>query len=129
MREIKKTETINIKNENDPYITNVGKFIRKTGIEKLPQLINVLKGEMSIVGNRPLQLYEAERLTMGDMSRRFLAPAGMTGLWQIELRNKDGNMSSAERIMLDVAYSDHFIGDNYSFWYDFNLLLRSFSVK
>ncbi|MFZ4545799.1 MAG: sugar transferase [Bacteroidales bacterium] len=129
MREIQKTETINIKNENDPYITNVGRFLRKTGIEKLPQLINVLKGEMSIVGNRPLRLYEAEQLTTGDMSRRFLAPAGMTGLYQIELRNKDGNMSAAERIMLDIAYSDHFIGNNYSFWYDFNLLLRRFSAK
>ena len=128
-REIEKNGTINIKNENDPYITNVGRFLRKTGIEKLPQLINVLKGEMSIVGNRPLQLYEAERFSMGEMARRFLAPAGMTGLYQIELRNKDGNMSAAERIMLDVAYSDHFIGNNYSFWYDFNLLLRSFSVK
>ena len=129
MREIQKTETINIKNENDPYITNIGRFLRKTGIEKLPQLVNVLKGDMSIVGNRPLRLYEAEQLTTGDMSRRFLAPAGMTGLYQIELRNKHGNMSATERIMLDIAYSDHFIGNNYSFWYDFRLLLRRFSAR
>jgi len=126
--EIAKSRPINIKNENNPYITKVGKFIRQTGIEKLPQLINVLNGNMSIVGNRPLQLFEAERFSMGDMARRFLAPAGMTGLYQIELSNKDGNMSADERIMLDIAYSDHFIGNNYSFWYDLSLLLRSFKA-
>jgi lipopolysaccharide/colanic/teichoic acid biosynthesis glycosyltransferase/CheY-like chemotaxis protein len=125
-KEIAKARFDLLNNIDDLRVTKVGKILRQTGIDRLPQLINVLKGDMSIVGNQPLRLYEAEMLTKGDTSRRFFAPAGMTGLYQIELRNKDGNMSAAERIMLDVAYSDHFIGNNYSFWYDLNLLLRSF---
>ena len=128
-KEISNTRFDLLENTNDPCDTKVGKILRQTGIDRLPQLVNVIKGEMSIVGNLPLPIYEAEQLSIGDMSRRFLAPAGMTGLYQIELRKKDGNMSAAERIMLDVAYSDHFIGNNYSFWYDFNLLLRRFYLK
>jgi lipopolysaccharide/colanic/teichoic acid biosynthesis glycosyltransferase len=123
--EINHTKSTPGKNES-PRMTKVGKFIRNTGIDRLPQLINVLKGDMSIVGNRPLRLYEAEQLTKGDMSRRFLAPAGMTGLWQVEDRQRMRDISELERKSLDVAYSDHFIGNNYSFWYDFGILLRRF---
>ncbi|QTN39557.1 sugar transferase [Cryomorphaceae bacterium] len=79
-----------VKIANDPRITKVGGFIRNTSIDELPQLINVLKGDMSIVGNRPLPLYEAELLTDDDWSERFLAPAGITGLWQVEKRGKGG---------------------------------------
>lgn len=129
-KEIDKSKSAFIKIVNDPRITRVGKFIRNTSIDELPQLINVLKGDMSIVGNRPLPVYEAEQLTIGkaggDMAKRFLAPAGITGLWQVELRGKGGDMSEAERKRLDNTYSDHFIGDNYSFWYDFKLILRTF---
>jgi lipopolysaccharide/colanic/teichoic acid biosynthesis glycosyltransferase len=114
-----------IKIENDPRITRVGKFIRNTSIDELPQLINVLKGDMSIVGNRPLPVYEAERLTKDILSKRFLAPAGITGLWQVELRGKGGNMSEEERIRLDNEYADHYISGNYSFWYDLKLILRT----
>jgi len=103
----------------------VGKFIRNTSIDELPQLINVLKGDMSIVGNRPLPVYEAELLTIEKMSKRFLAPAGITGLWQVELRGKGGDMSEDERKRLDNEYADHFAGDNYSFWYDIGLILRT----
>ena len=81
---------------NDPRVTRVGKFIRNTSIDELPQLINVLKGDMSIVGNRPLPVYEAERLTSDQISKRFLAPAGLTGLWQVELRGKGGRMSEED---------------------------------
>ncbi len=116
-----------LKNTNDPRVTKVGKIIRQTGIDRLPQLINVLKGDMSIVGNLPLPIYKAEQLSMGEMSRRFLAPAGMTGLYQVLFRQ--GDVTEADRNMIDVTYSDHFIGNNYSFWYDFRLLLRRFSVK
>lgn len=114
-----------VKIVNDPRITRVGKFIRNTSIDELPQLINVLKGDMSIVGNRPLPLYEAEALTQDDMAQRFLAPAGITGLWQVELRGKGGNMSEEERKRLDNEYAAHFTGNKYSFWYDLKLMLRT----
>jgi lipopolysaccharide/colanic/teichoic acid biosynthesis glycosyltransferase len=127
-KEIDKSKAAFIKIVNDPRITRVGKIIRNTSIDELPQLINVLKGDMSIVGNRPLPVYEAEQLTKGDMARRFLAPAGITGLWQVELRGKGGDMSEDERKRLDNIYSDHFIGNNYSFWYDFRLILRTFKA-
>lgn len=124
-KEIAKSKSAFIKISDDPRITKVGKFIRNTSIDELPQLINVIKGDMSIVGNRPLPVYEAELLTRGAMSKRFLAPAGITGLWQVELRGKGGVMSEEERMRLDNEYSDHFIGNNYSFWYDLKLILRT----
>ena len=80
---------------------------------------------MSIVGNRPLPVYEAELLTRGYASKRFLAPAGITGLWQVELRGRKGNMSEEERMKLDNEYADHFSGNSYSFWYDLKLILRT----
>ena len=124
--EIEKTNSTFIKIVNDPRITKIGKFIRNTSIDELPQLINVIKGDMSIVGNRPLPVYEAELLTKDKMSKRFLAPAGITGLWQVELRGKGGEMSEEERMRLDNEYADKFTGNNYSFWYDMKLILRTF---
>lgn len=93
-----------VKFKNDPRITKVGNFIRNTSIDELPQLINVIKGDMSIVGNRPLPLYEAEQLTSDDWAERFLAPAGITGLWQVMKRGK-GEMSEEERKALDNQYA------------------------
>jgi lipopolysaccharide/colanic/teichoic acid biosynthesis glycosyltransferase len=124
-KEIARKKSAFIKITDDPRITGVGKFIRNTSIDELPQLLNVLKGDMSIVGNRPLPVYEAELLTIEKMSKRFLAPAGITGLWQVELRGKGGDMSEDERKRLDNEYADHFAGDNYSFWYDIGLILRT----
>jgi lipopolysaccharide/colanic/teichoic acid biosynthesis glycosyltransferase len=124
-REVAKSKSAFIKITDDPRITKVGKFIRNTSIDELPQLINVIKGDMSIVGNRPLPVYEAELLTRGFASKRFLAPAGITGLWQVELRGKGGVMSEEERMRLDNEYADHFIGNRYSFWYDLKLILRT----
>lgn len=124
-KEVAKSKSAFIKITDDPRITRVGKFIRNTSIDELPQLINVLKGDMSIVGNRPLPVYEAEMLTKDDMSKRFLAPAGITGLWQVELRGRGGNMSEEERKSLDNEYADHFADNNYSFWYDMKLILRT----
>ncbi|HMM10869.1 MAG TPA: sugar transferase [Bacteroidales bacterium] len=109
-----------IKIKNDPRVTKVGRFIRNTSIDELPQLINVLKGDMSIVGNRPLPLYEAEQLTSDDWSARFLGPAGITGLWQVEKRGKKGVMSDEERKALDNQYAE-----TYSFWGDIKLILRT----
>jgi len=124
-KETAKNSSAFVKIVNDPRVTRVGKFIRNTSIDELPQLINVIKGDMSIVGNRPLPVYEAELLTEDALSKRFLAPAGITGLWQVELRGKGGNMSEEERKRLDNEYADHFRGNNFSFWYDIKLILRT----
>lgn len=104
---------------NDPRITKVGNFIRNTSIDELPQLWNVIKGDMSIVGNRPLPIYEAEKLTTDKSVLRFAAPAGLTGLWQVEKRGK-GKMSEEERLMLDNTYAK-----NQSFINDIKLILRT----
>ena len=123
--ETSKNNSTFVKIVDDPRVTSVGKFIRNTSIDELPQLINVLKGDMSIVGNRPLPVYEAELLTADALSKRFLAPAGITGLWQVELRGKGGVMSESERIQLDNEYANHFMAGNFSFWYDVKLILRT----
>lgn len=105
--------------KNDPRITRIGNFIRNTSLDELPQLINVLIGDMSLVGNRPLPLYEAEKLTKDQIAWRFLAPAGITGLWQVTKRGKD-NMSPEERIALDMEYAM-----KNSFWLDMKILLST----
>ncbi|MEQ8470480.1 MAG: sugar transferase [Marinoscillum sp.] len=97
-------EGVFIKIKDDPRVTPFGKILRKTSLDEIPQLINVLRGDMSIVGNRPLPLYEAEQLTRDHAARRFLAPAGVTGLWQVTKRGKD-DMSDQERINLDIEYA------------------------
>ncbi|MEG0887293.1 sugar transferase [Bacteroides sp.] len=109
-----------IKLENDPRVTKVGHIIRKFSIDELPQLINVLKGDMSIVGNRPLPLYEAELLTSDEYIDRFMAPAGLTGLWQVEKRGDSGKMSAEERKQLDILYAK-----TYSLWLDIKIILRT----
>ncbi len=106
----------------DPRITRFGSFIRRTSIDELPQLFNVLKGDMSLVGNRPLPLYEAEMLTSNDWSQRFMGPAGVTGLWQIKSRGKR-DISERERKKFDNFYAS-----NYSFWFDFQILLKTLPV-
>lgn len=104
---------------NDPRITKVGKFLRNTSLDELPQLFNVLKGDMSLVGNRPLPLYEAATLTTNDFVERFMAPAGITGLWQIKKRGK-AEMSIDERIGLDISYARRA-----SFLYDFWIMAKT----
>ena len=121
----KKEENENafVKIENDPRITKVGQFIRKYSIDELPQLFNILKGDMSIVGNRPLPLYEAEKLTADKSIDRFMAPAGLTGLWQVEERGKGGNMSVEERKQLDITY-----GQTYNFALDMKIIFRTLTA-
>lgn len=109
-----------IKIKDDPRITKVGKFLRNTSIDESPQLVNVLIGDMSIVGNRPLPLYEAEKLTTDKYAARFIAPAGITGLWQVEKRGKKGDMSEEERLMLDNTYAE-----NHSFLNDIRLIFKT----
>lgn len=108
-----------VKLTNDPRITKIGKFIRKTSLDELPQLFNVLRGEMSIVGNRPLPIYEAEQMTRDEWAKRFLAPAGLTGLWQVNPKGKD-NMTVEERIGLDIEYAE-----TYNFWLDVKIISRT----
>ncbi|MCF8380741.1 MAG: sugar transferase [Bacteroidales bacterium] len=110
-----------VKIKDDPRVTKVGRFIRNTSIDELPQLINVLKGDMSIVGNRPIPLYEAEMLTTDQWIERFIAPAGLTGLWQVEKRAKSEEMSPDERKMLDNEYAR-----SYTFWKDIQIIFRTF---
>ncbi len=118
LKKAKKGKTF-IKIQNDPRVTKTGRFIRKFSIDELPQLFNVLKGEMSIVGNRPLPLYEAELLTSDKWTERFLAPAGITGLWQVSKRGKD-DMSNEERMELDNEYAR-----TYTLWKDIILIFRT----
>lgn len=112
-----------LKVENDPRITKVGKFIRNKSIDELPQLFNILKGDMSVVGNRPLPVGEAIAITKSRWSRRFKAAAGLTGLWQVELRGHDGEMSEEERFELDNKYAE-----KNSFWGDIVLILRTMRI-
>lgn len=112
-----------VKIENDPRITKVGRIMRKYSIDELPQLINILKGDMSVVGNRPLPLYEAEFLTQDDYVERFLGPSGLTGLWQVEKRGGAGKMSADERKQLDIKYAREF-----SLAMDMKIILRTFTA-
>ncbi len=115
-----KKENAFLKVSRDPRVTRVGRILRNTSLDELPQFFNVWKGDMSIVGNRPLPLYEAELLTTDQWAKRFLAPAGITGLWQVTKRGKSGALSPEERKQLDVDYAL-----NYSFWYDLKIIFKT----
>jgi len=105
---------------NDPRVTRVGRFLRNSSLDELPQLYNVLRGDMSLVGNRPLPLYEAEKLLTDEHSRRFIAPAGITGLWQVSRRGQAGGMSEDDRKALDNEYAR-----DYSMRKDMEIILRT----
>ncbi|MCX7836407.1 MAG: sugar transferase [candidate division WOR-3 bacterium] len=86
--------------KNDPRVTRIGKFLRKTSLDELPQLINILKGEMSFVGPRPI--VEEEKIKYGKYLPQLLKEKpGLTGLWQVSGRN---NLSYEERVALDMEY-------------------------
>lgn len=112
----------------DPRITKVGKIIRKLNIDELPQLINVLKGDISLVGNRPLPIYEAELLNTGDWTDRFDSPAGITGPWRVVSRRKLLSMSHEERNSLQNKYSEIAGKSKYSFWKDMWIIFRTIPV-
>lgn len=106
--------------EDDSRATCVGRFIRRCGIDGLPQLVNILKGDMSVVGNRPLPLGEAERLTGDEYIDRFLSPSGLTGLWRVEKCGGAGSRSLEERRELDMRYAR-----TMSWWLDMKIILRT----
>jgi len=91
------------KMKDDPRITKIGKFIRKTSIDELPQLWNVLKGDMSLVGPRPPLPREVAEYTMHDKQRLLVQP-GCTGLWQVSGRS---NIGFEDMVKLDVFYIKH----------------------
>ena len=90
---------------------------------ELPQLFNILRGDMSVVGNRPLPLYEAERLTSDEYIERFMCPSGLTGLWQVEKRGQAGKLSPEQRKQLDIEYARRM-----SPWFDLKIILRTFTA-
>jgi len=112
-----------VKIENDPRVTRVGRFIRKYSIDELPQLFNILKGDMSIVGNRPLPLYEAELLTSDAYIDRFMAPAGLTGLWQGGERGGGRGEAGGGEKQLDIKYARDF-----SFWLDMKIIFKTLTA-
>ncbi|MEB3322661.1 MAG: sugar transferase [Synechococcaceae cyanobacterium] len=104
---------------NDPRITPLGRFLRRSSLDELPQFLNVLRGEMSVVGPRPIVRKELPRY--GDRMEEVLAVRpGLTGLWQVSGRN---NLSYRERVLLDLRYARH-----RSFLMDLRIVLRTISV-
>ena len=106
----------------DEYETIIS-VLRKYSIDELPQLFNILRGDMSVVGNRPLPLYEAERLTSDEYIERFMCPSGLTGLWQVEKRGQAGKLSPEQRKQLDIEYARRM-----SPWFDLKIILRTFTA-
>jgi lipopolysaccharide/colanic/teichoic acid biosynthesis glycosyltransferase len=108
------------KNENDPRITRLGRFLRKTSLDEFPQFLNVLKGEMSLVGTRPPSLDEVERYDTHHWARLNVKP-GITGEWQVKGRSSVKEFEDV--VKLDVAYQQ-----KWSFWYDLSLLAKTVQV-
>tara|TARA_A100001035_G_C27579704_1_gene406973 strand:- start:251 stop:685 length:435 start_codon:yes stop_codon:yes gene_type:complete len=105
--------------KNDPRITTIGKFLRKTSLDELPQFLNVLKMEMSVIGPRPI--VEKEITKYGNqINKVLLIKPGITGLWQVSGRN---NLSYNKRVYLDSLYVDSF-----NFIMDLRIIIRTFGV-
>ncbi|MGY2897240.1 Undecaprenyl-phosphate galactose phosphotransferase WbaP [Deinococcus sp. UYEF24] len=109
---------LNFKLRHDPRITRIGGFLRKTSLDELPQLVNVLRGEMALVGPRPLPTYHQSLLPAHVQSLRQEVRPGMTGLWQVSGRSEVGNEGMIE--------FDPYYVRNWSVWLDTVILLRTF---
>ena len=108
-----------VKTGRDPRVTRVGAFLRKTSLDELPQLWNVLRGDMSLVGPRPFVVYEADRITGWGRRRLDMTP-GVTGLWQVLGRN---DIPFDEMLKLDYLYVT-----NWSVWWDLKILCQTIPV-
>ncbi len=104
---------------NDPRITNIGKFLRFSSLDELPQIINVLKGEMSFIGPRPIVKSEIKKYG-DDFEKAFSIKPGISGLWQVSGRNK---LSYQKRVELDIFYSE-----NVSFLLDIKIFIKTLIV-
>jgi lipopolysaccharide/colanic/teichoic acid biosynthesis glycosyltransferase len=104
--------------DNDPRVTKFGKFLRRTSLDEFPQLFNVFKGDMSLVGPRPLPIYEVEQFDSTAHRRRLSMKPGLTCLWQVSGRNKI--KSFEDWVKLDLQYID-----NWSLWLDFEIILKT----
>lgn len=109
----------NFKLDNDPRVTRIGRLLRKTSLDELGQLLNVLKGEMSLVGPRPLLERELGDYNDGMFYYAMVKP-GITGMWQVSGRSKT---SFADRCRLDTWYIK-----NWSLWYDVVILIKTIGV-
>jgi len=116
LRDLNESDGPTFKMRHDPRTTRVGKFLRRTSLDELPQLLNVLCGEMSLVGPRPPLPAEVERYAEWH-KKRLEAPPGMTGLWQVSGRSL---LSFDEAVLLDLHYVE-----NWSLWLDLQILLRT----
>jgi lipopolysaccharide/colanic/teichoic acid biosynthesis glycosyltransferase len=103
--------------KNDPRVTFIGRFLRRTSLDEIPQLFNVIKGDMSLVGPRPLPLRDVERFEESWLKRRFSVKPGITGLWQVNGRS---STSFDQWIEQDLTYIDH-----WSFSLDFIILAKT----
>jgi exopolysaccharide biosynthesis polyprenyl glycosylphosphotransferase len=112
-------DSVLFKITNDPRITPVGRFLRKYSLDELPQLVNVLRGDMSLVGPRPPIASEVKRYELNHLRRLDVVP-GITGLWQVQAR-QDPSFDSY--ISLDTAYIE-----NWSLWLDIKILVRTVGV-
>jgi len=104
--------------DDDPRIFPLGRFMRKFSIDELPQLINVLRGEMSLVGPRPMAVYELPRIEESAQRRKLSVKPGLTCIWQVSGRNEISSFQ--EWVKLDLQYID-----NWSLWLDFRILLKT----
>lgn len=118
--EAKKEWEANFKLKNDPRITKIGKFLRKTSLDELPQIFNVLKGEMSLVGPRPIVQKELDTYYKGYEQEYLSVLPGITGLWQVSGRS---DVDYDERIEMDKWYTR-----NWSVWIDIMILYKTFAV-
>jgi lipopolysaccharide/colanic/teichoic acid biosynthesis glycosyltransferase len=105
---------------DDPRVTTLGRVLRKTSLDELPQLFNILKGEMSLVGPRPPIPYEVEHYKLWHYGRFVEVKPGLTGLWQVNGRSRT---SFDDMVRLDLQYAE-----NWSLWLDIKIMLKTLSA-